>query len=104
MAIRVQTQFIRKGTVRVICYVYNDAGALVECSGVKVSIKDPIGEIVADEQTMEPSDTGVYEYLYTTTVAVEEGNYQVECDIRDGTYHTYVHGSFSMKAGINESA
>ncbi len=102
MAIKVQTEFVRKGTVRVICYVYDDDEDLVDATSVAISIKDSSGTVVKDAQAMTKTATGVYEYYYTTTTAVEKGNYQVECDILDGSYHTFAHAHFSMKAGINE--
>lgn len=102
MAIRVQTEFIRKGTVRIIVYVYDDDEALVDATSVDISIIDPDGTIVVDETAMTKTATGTYEYYYTTTTSVDEGNYQIECDITDGSYHTYVHSHFNMVAGINE--
>ncbi len=102
MAILVQTEFIRKGTVRIICYVYDDDEALVDATSVAVSIVDPDGTVVVDEQAMNKTATGTYEYFYTTTTGVDEGDYQVECDILDGSYHTFAHGHFNMVAGINE--
>lgn len=102
MAIRVQTEFIRKGTVRIIVYVYDDDEALVAATSVSISIKDPASEVVVDEAAMTPTVTGVYEYYYTTDATNEEGDYQVEADILDVSYHTFEHGHFNMMAGINE--
>jgi len=109
MAIRVQTEFIRKGTIRVICYVYDDDEDLVAATSVSISIIDPDGDIAVnasavsvDEVAMTTSTPGIYEYYYTTLTSVDIGNYQIECDVLDGSYHTFVHGHFSMKAGINE--
>lgn len=102
MAIRVQTEFIRKDTVRCICYTYNDAGVLANATSVDITIKDPDGTVVVDETAMNNTGTGVYEYYYTTTASVVEGDYLIECDITDGSYHSYVHGNFIMVAGINE--
>ena len=102
MAIKVQTEFVRRGTVRVICYVYDDDEALVAATSVAISIVDPDGTVVVDEVSMTATATGTYEYYYTTTITVDEGNYQIEVDILDGSYHTFVHGHFSMVAGVNE--
>lgn len=104
MSIRVQTEFVRKGTVRIIVYVYNDAGVLTDSTSVNISIKDPGGTIVKDEQDMGKTSTGTYEYFYTTDEDVEEGDYQIEAWIVDGSYKTPVYGHFSMVAGINEAA
>ena len=102
MAIRVQTEFVRRGTIRIICYVYDDDGALVAATSVSISIKNPAGTVVVDEVAMSATATGVYEYFYTTTTAVVEGDYQVEVDILDTSYHTFVHGHFNITAGVNE--
>lgn len=102
MSIKVQTEFVRKGTVRCICYIYDDDEALVAATSVAISIVDPDGTVVVDEAAMTATATGVYEYYYTTTITVDQGNYQIECDILDGSYHTFVHGHFSITAGVNE--
>lgn len=100
MAILVKTEFIRKDTVRIICYVYDDDEALVDASSVSVSIKkDTTVEI---DTGMNRTDPGTYEYYYTTSTSVSTGVYQIECDILDGSYHTFVHATFNMEAGINE--
>lgn len=102
MAILVKSDFIRKDTVRVIVYVYDDDEALVNATSVDISIIDPDGTVVVDVTAMTKTATGTYEYYYTTTASVDEGDYQIECDITDGSYHTYVHSHFTMRAGINE--
>lgn len=102
MAIKVQTEFIRKGTIRIICYVYDDDEALVAATSVAVTIIDPAGTAVENATDMPTDTPGIYEYYYETSITVEEGDYQVECDITDGSYHTFVHSHFNMKAGIKE--
>ena len=76
MAIQVVTEFIAKTTVRVIAYVYNDAGALVDPeTSIKVTIYDPTGEAEEEDEdmTMQDSTTGVYEYYFTTDADTTEG-------------------------------
>ena len=109
MSILVKTEFVRKDTVRILVYVYDDDEALVAATGVDISIVDPNGDIAVnasavsvDEVAMTTDTPGVYEYYYTTTTSVVEGDYQIEVDITDGSYHTYVHGHFSIAKGINE--
>ncbi len=102
MAIRVQTEFVRKGTVRIICYVYDDDEALVAATSVSISIISPSGAVAANGVAMSTSETGIYEYYYTTAASHTEGNWQIECDILDGSYHTFVHSHFNLRAGINE--
>ena len=102
MAILVKSEYIRKDTVRVLCYVYDDDEALADATSVDISIKDPKGTVQVDETAMTKTATGVYEYYYTTDTDNVEGDYQVECDVTDTSYHTYAHGHFKMVAGINE--
>ncbi len=102
MAILVQTEFIRTGTVRIICYVYDDDEALVDATSVSITIKDPKGTLVADDQAMTKTSTGTYEYFYTSATTASLGNHQIECDILDGTYHTPRHGHFKLNKGISE--
>ena len=102
MAIKVMTEYVRKATVRILAYVYDDDEALVAATSVAISIVDPDGTVVVDEAAMTATATGVYEYYYTTTTSVDEGNYQIECDILDTSYHTFVHSHFSIVAGVNE--
>ena len=102
MAILVQTEFTRTGTVRIIAYVYDDDEALVDPTSVSISIKDPDGTLVADDQAMAKNSTGMYEYFYTPATTAVLGDYQIECDILDGSYHTIRHSHFSVAKGINE--
>ena len=102
MAIKVMTEFIRKATIRIICYVYDDDEALVDATSVAVSIVDPDGTVKVDEIGMTKTSTGTYEYYYTTTALLLEGDWQIECDILDGSYHTFENSHFDLAAGINE--
>ncbi len=102
MAIKVQTEFIRKATLRTIVYVQDDDEALVDATTVDITIIDPNGTAVVNEVGMTKTSTGTYEHYYTTTTSIVEGDYQIECDITDGSYHTYVHSHVSFTAGIKE--
>ena len=102
MAILVQTEFIRTATVRTICYVYDDDEALVDATSVSITIKDPAGTKVADDQAMNKNSTGMYEYFYTPATSAILGDYQIECDILDGSYHTIRHSHFKLEKGISE--
>jgi len=102
MAIRVQTEFTRAGTVRIIYYNYDDDEALADATSVAISIIPPSGTVVVDEVAMNKTATGVYEYYYETTSSVEEGAYQIEVVALDGSYKTIVPSHFTMEAGINE--
>lgn len=102
MAITVIKVFTRKGHVRVIYYNYDDDDALADTSSVAISIVDPDGNVDIDEGTMDKTDTGVYEYYYPTTVTSTKGDWQIEVDALDGTYHSFFYSSFTLRAGINE--
>jgi len=66
MAIEVITEFIDKDTVRIIGYVKDDDGALVDPTACKVSVIDPDGATQIDEVAMSQTATGTYEYYYHT--------------------------------------
>ncbi len=102
MAILVQTDFTRTGTIRTICYVYDDDEALVDATSVSITIKDPDGTLVVDDVAMTKNSTGMYEYFYTPATTAILGNYQIECDILDGSYHTIRHSHFNLSKGISE--
>ena len=46
MAIRVQTEFTRQGTVRTIYYNYDDDQALADATSVAISIVNKAGTVV----------------------------------------------------------
>ncbi|KKM06390.1 hypothetical protein LCGC14_1744510 [marine sediment metagenome] len=93
MAIQVISEFVRKDTIRLIQYVQDDDEALVDATSVDISIVDPAGTVVVDEAAMNKTATGTYEYFLVTTISFIEGDYQIEADITDSSYHT---------AGVNE--
>ncbi len=103
MAIRVQTEFTRQGTVRIIYYNYDDDEVLADATSVTISIINPDGTTVeVDEVAMSKTATGVYEFYHTTTTSDDEGDYQVEVIALDGAYKTVQHSHFLLAAGINE--
>ena len=102
MAIKVMTEFVRKATIRIIVYVYDDDEALVDATSVSISIVDPKGTVKVDAAAMTKTSTGTYEYFYTTTTLFVEGDWQIECAILDGSYTTFAHSHFNLTAGINE--
>lgn len=111
MGINVVTQFIDIATVRVVVYVKNDAGALVEPTAVKITIYeptyDPDGEdppvvdgvdIVSDGKV----EDGIYEYYYHMDEAAEpmdKGQWRGKVAVIDGELTDAVisPGSFSFK-------
>lgn len=84
--IEVITEFIAKATVRVIAYVYDDDGNLVDpTTSIKVSIWDPDDVNQVDGAAMTKSATGVYEYYYKTTSSTTKGWWRGEVEVIDGT-------------------
>lgn len=85
MAIEVQVEFIAKTTVRIIAYVYNDAGSLVAPStSIKITITDPNGTIQVPGVVMTLVEAGIYEYYYKTTTATTKRWWHGEVVVIDG--------------------
>lgn len=106
MGIKVVTEFINIATVRVVVYVYNDAGALVEPTAVKVSIWDPDGgDPVVDGVDIVASgkvEDGIYEYYYhkdESSDPMKAGQWRGEVKVIDGLLTDAVisPGTFSFK-------
>ena len=87
--------FPDKATVWILALVYNADKALVDPTTIKVSITDPSGEMIVDEETMTQyeSTTGIYEYFYhagTETDPMDQGQWKGEVLVIDGTEETAV--------------
>lgn len=108
--INVITEFVKKTTVRIIAYVYDDAGKLTEPSGsVKVTIWNPSGDkqLLGDpnyEATMTKNTDadspayGAYEYYYETDADTDKGWWRGEVEVIDGTPTEYTSmGTFSFR-------
>lgn len=108
--INVITEFVNKTTVRIIAYIYNDAGALTDPISAKVTIYDPDGE----KQLLDPPDNydiamtkntdedspayGAYEYYYETDADTDKGWWRGEVEVIDGTPTEYTSmGNFSFR-------
>jgi len=85
MPIEVITEFIAKTTVRVLAYVYDDAGNLVDPTSIKVTITDPDGTKKVDGVAMTKGDTGIYSYYYKTTTSTTKDWWTGEVEVIDGT-------------------
>ena len=67
MAIEVITDFIAGATVRVIAYIYDDDGDLVNVgTSIHATIIDSSASTQASASTMSEAATGVYEYYHNT--------------------------------------
>jgi len=85
MAIEVQIEFIAKTTVRIVAYVYNDAGSLVNpTTSIKLTLTNTDGEKKVDAQAMSLVDLGIYEYFYKTTTSSVKGWWTGEIAVIDG--------------------
>jgi len=101
MAINVQTEFLDSTTVRIIAYVYNDAGSLADATGLTIDIYDPDGTLTIDGGTMDNQGTGVYDYYYhkgATTAAMATGRWRGVVLVTDGSGATAIlsQGTFSF--------
>lgn len=92
MAIKVITVFPDNATVRVIVYVYNDAGALVQPTAVEISIWDPDGgDPVVDGEDIVVTgrvEDGIYEYYYhegEATEPMDKGQWRGGVEVIDGS-------------------
>jgi len=104
MAITVVTEFLAVATVRIIAYVYNDAGVLVDPTAITIDIYDPDGEKQVDgvAMTQQDSTTGVYEYYYhkgSGADAMDKGGWRGLVLVADGTGADTVYSptAFSFK-------
>ena len=100
MTIEVITSFIARATVRIIAYIYDDTGALVDPvdpGSVQVTIYNPDGtqqlldtpSFEADMTAMDDPDNGdfvgIYEYYYRTDADTAKGWWRGEVIVIDGT-------------------
>ena len=97
MAIEVRTEFIRGATVRVIAYVYDDDGDLVNATTANVTIIDSSASTQATASTMSEAATGVYEYYHNTTTDSEKGYWRGQLDIVSGTKTDIATFGFKVK-------
>lgn len=89
MGIETIIQFIAKTTIRVIAFVYNDAGALVSpTTSIKVTITDPDGTVKVNAVAMTliaaGEYVGGYDYYYKTDTTLVKGWWPGEVVIIDG--------------------
>ena len=99
MAINVVTKFLSNWTVKIWAYIYDDDGALVDPTSVKVSVVDPDGETQVDEVAMTPSATGIYYYYYHKGAgedAMDAGHWRGEILVADGTGEDTVYSGQSF--------
>lgn len=104
MAIEVITHFTRKGTVRTIAYVHNDAGSLTNATSVSITQRDSNNTLVTNAATMDKTVTGTYEHYLYTNVNSNVGDWRGEVDVVDGSggtaKHSFAHYGFVLKAGL----
>jgi len=77
MAIEVRTDFIAGATIRIIAYIYDDDGDLVNVgTSIDATIIDSSASTQATASTMSEAATGVYEYYHTTSTTSAKGRWQ----------------------------
>jgi len=101
MSIKVVIKFDSADTVRIIAYIYDDDGALVDPTAITCTVIDPDGTTQADAQAMSGGDTGVYTYYYhrgTGEDAMAKGKWRGKVVTADGTGEDTVYstGYFSF--------
>jgi hypothetical protein len=101
MAIKVVTKFLDQATVRILGYIYDDDGALVDPTSVKIDLYDPDGTQQLELSAMTQSDTGIYYYLYNKGSGSDPmgaGQWRGTVWAYDGSGdgETRSHGSFSF--------
>lgn len=77
-------------TVRVNGVLHNPAQAII-------TIKDPVGLPVVDEEEMTREGTGKYYYDYNPASNAKRGCYQVKCVAIEGLRSTPIEGVFYLK-------
>ena len=93
MAIDIITKFLDTATVQVWAYVYTQAEALVDPTGVTVDIYDPDGTQQVDGAAMTKSETGIYYYNYhagAAAAAMAKGKWRGVVNITDGSGATAI--------------
>ena len=84
-------KFLSKSTIWVRAFVYDKDGALVDpTTSIKLTLVDPLGAVKVDTlaMTKDGTNTGIYDYYYTTLVDCAEGWWNGEVWVVDGTGDT----------------
>ncbi|MFA5377314.1 MAG: hypothetical protein WC455_16305 [Dehalococcoidia bacterium] len=84
MAIEVRHEFILPETVKITAAIYNDSDALVNPTGVTITITSPTGVVVVNDVAMTNDSTGIYTYLFRTTISTTNGQYTEKVTATDG--------------------
>lgn len=82
---------ILRGTVR------TEAGDLTDpATSIKITVTDPDGTEVVDDQDMDPVSTGIFTYDYTPGASAVLGWYQVRITTVDSSRTTIEDGGFDL--------
>lgn len=102
--IEVVSEFIARGTVRTLAYVYNDGGTLVNATKAEIKIVGPSSTPVPGTNEMTNEGTGIYQHLLHLGGTAEVGEYSGQVDIIDGSGgtapHTPANFSFNVKGAL----
>lgn len=101
MTIEVITEFIDIDTIKVWAYVYNEAGALADPTGITINIYDPDGTLQVDGGSMTDLEatTGIYYYYYHKGASedpMDSGNWRGTVITSDGTGNDTIYSSSSF--------
>lgn len=99
MSVEVITEFLQKGTIRVIAYVRDDDGDLVNPTSCLIELWDAEGTKLQDSTAMSPTVTGTYEHYEYTFCASPVGHWRGVVWAVDGTGATakYSEASFGFR-------
>ena len=102
MAITVVAEFLDASTVRIVSYIYNEAGKLADATGLTNDIYDPDGTLTIDGVAMDNQGTGIYDYYYhkgASSAVMAKGRWRGVVLVTDGTGATAIlsEGTFSFK-------
>ena len=95
MAITIITEFIKEATVRVVAYVYDEDGNLVNPTHATTPIRVTIyaegvtDPVVEDAAMASTGDIGIYDYYYATDSDNVSGWYRGIVTVMDGDDPVY---------------
>ncbi len=106
MSLVVVTEFIKGATVRIVAYVYDEDGVLVNPTHASTPIRLTLyvegvtAALVEDAAMASTGDTGIYDYYYATDSDNASGWYRGIIEVMDGAGPVYTSkDSFGFRIG-----
>ena len=78
----------RDETNKIKINIKDEDNAYIDPSSVSITITDPCGTVLVNEQAMNTDDTGVYYFYYDIAGDAPYGEYEIEILAIDATAHT----------------